>query len=221
MYPIFTVFVIFALFTAIYMRKSSTKSMTGAESILEREREANSVRKQPLTDVPFVTVDITSLPHIETEDEYLLERLDTLSHLSDPELKIANLSSYSNTDLKFKYGVANLTILTEYDQNFTNLCRCLFEIGRRLYESGNISDAKSYLEYGIECGTDLKSHYMLLANIYEQEMSYNKIVSLIHHAETLNTALKGALIRDLNALLEGTNYSADGDEETVLENIDL
>lgn len=220
MYPIFTVFVIFALFTFIFMRRTSTKSITGAESFLEREREANSVRKQPLTDVQFVNVDIASLPVIETDDAYLLERFDTLKHLSDSETKIANLSSYSNTDLKFKYGVANLTILTEYDQNFTNLCRCLFEIGRRLFESGNVPAAKAYLEYGIECGTDLKSHYALLADIYEQEMSYDKIVDLIHRAENLNTALKGALIRDLKSRLEDTNYSAD-DPVKELENIEI
>lgn len=220
MYPIFTVFVIFALFTFIFMRRSSTKSITGAESFLEREREANSVRKQPLTDVQFVAVDISGLPVVETDDEYLIERFDTLKHLSDPEIKIANLSSYSNTDLKFKYGVANLTILTEYDQNFTNLCRCLFEIGRRLFESGNIPAAKSYLEYGIECGTDLKSHYALLADIYEQELSYDKIINLIHRAENLTTALKGALIRDLKSRLEGTNYSAD-DVVKELENVEI
>lgn len=209
MYPIFTVFVIFALLTFIYMRRSSTKSITGAETILEREREANSVRKQPLTDLVYVDFNLEDLPTIETEDEYLLDRFKSLSVLAEPETKIVNLSSYTNTDLKFKYGVANLTTLTEYDQNFTNLCRCLFEIGRRLYEASDISNAKAFLEYGIKCGTDLKSHYTLLADIYESELQYNKIVDLIHLAENMNSALKASLIRDLNKRLEDTGYSAD------------
>jgi len=220
MYPIFTVFVIFALFTAIYMRRTSTKSLTGAEDLFEKEREANSVRKMPLTDIDFVNVDLSALPVIETEDEYLLEKFKTLQFLADADTKIANLSYYSNTDLKFKYGVANLTALTEYDQNFTNLCRCIFDIGQRLYKSDDIENAQAYLEYGINCGTDLKSHYTLLADIYEAQMGYNKIVKLIHNAESLNTALKGAIIRDLTARLEGTNYSAD-DEVKELENINI
>ena len=215
MYPIFTCFVIFALFTFIYMRRSSTKSLTGAESILEREREANSVRKQPLTDLNYVDVDLTGLPAVETDDEYLLERFKTLSVLADPETKIVNLSAYSNTDLKFKYGVANLTLLTEYDQNFTSLCRCLFEIGRRLNDAGDSENATAYLEYGIKCGTDLKSHFTLLADIYEANLHYDKIVNLIHTADSMNSALKGALLRDLNKRLEDTGYSADTSEKEL------
>ena len=39
--------------------------------------------------------------------------------------KLLNLSGISNTDLKLQYGHANLDLLAEYDQNFSNLLRCL------------------------------------------------------------------------------------------------
>lgn len=218
MYPIFTVFVFFALFTYIFMRRSTNSFSKEKELFMEKEREANSVRKMPLTDPNYVNVDIDSLPKIETDDEYLLERLSTLNILSEGDNKIVNLSNYTNTDLKLKYGVANLTTLTEYDQNFTNLCRCLYEIGNRLFSAGDIDNAKAYLEYGITCGTDLKLHYTLLADIYEQNLQYKEIVKLIKNAENVNSALKPSLIKDLKKRLEDTNYSVD-EEDAVLEDI--
>ena len=80
--------------------------------------------------------------------------------------------------------------------------------------------AKAYLEYGIICKTDLKLHYTLLADIYEENLQYKEIVSLISSAKTVNSALKTSLIKDLEERLKGTNYSAD-DEKTPLEDISL
>lgn len=220
MFPIFILFVIFALITFLYMNKSNNSLSKEKEEFLERERAANSVRKMPLTDLDYINVDLSSLPSIETDDEYILERLNTLNRLASDDVKIVNLSSYTNTDLKLKYGVANLTLLTEYDQNFTTLCRCLYELSKRLYDLKDIKTAKAYLEYGIKCKTDLKLHYTLLADIYEENLQYKEIVSLISHAKSINSALKTSLISDLEKRLQGTNYSAD-DEEVQLEDISL
>lgn len=220
MFPIFILFVIFALITFLYMNKSNNSLSKEKEEFLERERAANSVRKMPLTDLDYINVDLSSLPSIETDDEYILERLNTLNRLASDDVKIVNLSSYTNTDLKLKYGVANLTLLTEYDQNYTTLCRCLYELSKRLYDLKDIETAKAYLEYGIKCKTDLKLHYTLLADIYEENLQYKEIVSLISHAKSINSALKTSLINDLEKRLQGTNYSAD-DEEVQLEDISL
>lgn len=184
------------------MNKSNSSFSKEKEALFEREREANSVRKQDISNLPYINLDISSLPEVNSDDEYIKERLSTLNILSSEDNKIINLSEYTNTDLKLKYGVANLTILTEYDQNFTNLCRCLYELGKRLYESGDTDNAKAFLEYGIECGTDLKLHYSLLADIYEQNNQYDCISSLLEKAMNVNSALKQALIDDLSKRLE-------------------
>lgn len=218
MYPFFSVFLLFAIFTFIFMRKTSGNDPTGSKSLIEKEREANSVRKQPITDLTYISLDLSALPEIETEDEYLIERIKMLTHLSDESVKIVDLSMYSNTDLKFKYGVANLTILTEYDQNYIMLIRCLYEIGKRLYDNGDKSNAKAFLEYGINIGTNLKLHYTLLADIYEENLQYKDIIALISKAESIDTPLKSAIIRDLKSRLEGTNYSVD-DSKKNLEDI--
>lgn len=217
-YPIFAVFVVFALFTFVYMRRTNNAYQKQNEEFLEREREANSVRKQPITDLEYVTLNLNELPTIDTDDEYLIERFKTLQFLADDDTKICNLSVYTNTELKLKYGVANLTLLTQYDQNFINLCRCLYEIGNRLYNASDVENAKAYLEYGIKCGTDLKLHYTLLADIYEQNMQYKDIVKLIHSAENMHSALKQSLIKDLKKRLDDTNYTAE-EEPVPLEDI--
>ena len=119
MFPIFFLFVIFALITFLYMNKSNNSLSKEKEEFLERERAANSVRKMPLTDLDYIDVDLSSLPKIETDDEYILERLNTLNRLASDDVKIANLSSYTNTELKLKYGVANTT-------RISRLCAVVF-----------------------------------------------------------------------------------------------
>ena len=59
-----------------------------------------------------------------------------------------------------------------------------------------------------------------MADIYEENLQYKEIVSLISSAKTVNSALKTSLIKDLEERLKGTNYSAD-DEKTPLEDISL
>ena len=59
------------------------------------------------------------------------------------EQKIVNLTEYTNTDLKFKYGVANLTLLTEYDTNYNELITLLHSYGSILAKEGYSSQALS------------------------------------------------------------------------------
>jgi len=214
-FPFLTIIVIFATVTYIYMKKTSSGTQTKIDEFLKREREANSVRKKSLDDLKYVTIDLNALPmNSNTHDERVAECQETVTNLADK--KIVNLSAYSNTDLKFMYGVANLPLLTEYDQNFTSLSRALFDWGERLKALNNIEDAVTVLEYGIECGTDLKTHYILLADIYVSKFQFDKIERLIKKAEHLNTILKNSLVKEL----EERRLSKDSELLEVLENID-
>lgn len=202
-YPFLVIIVPAAAFCFIYMKVTNRRSTLNTEALFEREREANTIRKQPLDDVEFVEIDLSRIPFIETENPIIKEAQKTIEVLCTQ--KIANLSDYSNTDLKFKYGVANLPLLTEYDQNYTVLCRTLFDLGRELNSIERYSEARTVLEYGIDCGTDLKSHYMLLANMYEDNGESDKISWLISKAEGMKSMLKNSLINELNSKLENMN----------------
>lgn len=218
-FPFLAIIVPFAVFTYMFMKKSSRNVDMEVDKFMEREREANNVRRQPITNLDYIKVDLSKIPVVDYKDERVEELLTRLNNLS--ELNIVNLSGISNTDLKFQYGVANLPQLTEYDQNFTTLCRTLYDYGEKLVEIGEKEAAMSVLEYGIECNTDLKSHYILLADLYEETMQYKKIQELIGKAQNMKSILKNSLIKELSERLEGTAFPAAAPEDKALENLEL
>ena len=113
--------------------------------------------------------------------------------------KILNLSGISNTDLKLEYGAANLNLLSEYDENYTTLCRLLNTLGQRLYETGCPAEARKVLEFAVSTGSDMNSTYKTLCSIYIEAGEPELIDNLIDKAGDINT-LSGNII--LNTLQE-------------------
>ncbi len=189
----------FAVFAFIIYLKGKKKDTSDQDTFWEREADANRVRKKPLTDLAYITIPLDSLPiQKNTTDEQLLEYQDTISALS--EQTIVNLTGISNTDLKFQYGAPNLTVLMEYDQNFIVLARTLNAWAHRLYELKQTEYAKTVLEFGIACKTDIKAHYILLATIYKEEFHPDRINDLIEAADSLNSLMKNPIITILTEI---------------------
>lgn len=197
-YPIFLCVAIFSLIVFIKAKKSSAPNY---DAFWERENKANRVRKKPLDNLDYISIPITSLPiQKNTTDEELLEYQEKISALA--EQKIVNLTGITNTDLKLEYGAPNLPVLTEYDQNFILLARTLNAWAHRLYDLGMVSEAKTVLEFGISCRTDVRTHYILLAKIYKEEFHPERIDTLIETAETLNSLMRQPIINELNLIRE-------------------
>ena len=72
-----------------------------------------------------------------------------------------NLSAYSNTDLKEKYGVVNLEELSNCDQNYLYFIRALSNWGRYLYEHDDPDRAQKVMELSLRIGSDI-SHEGLI-----------------------------------------------------------
>ena len=173
--------------------KKNTKAMNVQEqSFWQRERAANSVRKKPLDDLEYVFLPLEQLPtEAHRDDAVVQECLDTLTILKDS--KIVNLTGITNTDLKLTYGTANITILTEYDQNYTSLVTTLQKWAGRLYELGDTTGAKMVLEYAVSVRSDVTATYLLLAEIYSQSGLSDCIPELVTAAEKL-TGTSGKII---------------------------
>ena len=156
-----------------------------------RERKANSVRKKPLDDLDYVKIPVDALPDNERAEEYrsLLTSLSTQP--------IVNLTGFTNTDLKLEYGTANITPLSQYDQNYTVLVRTLQQWADLLLESGLTDDAETVLAYAVSIGTDVSHTYYALAKIYAGREEYDKIADLILRAEELRSALRNSIVRTL------------------------
>lgn len=190
----------FALFLIIlsvfaYLRSRSSKEQAEtSDTFWEREEHANSIRKQDISQLEYITIPLEELPFKDTNDTKLLEYQNTIKNLS--EYKILNLTGISNTDLKLQYGTANLEFLSLADQRFTTLARTISLWGNYLYDEGNVKDATTVLEFGIQCKSDVSANYITLAKIYK-ETSPEKISGLITQAKELNSLTKNSIVNGI------------------------
>ena len=93
--PIFTTIVLLSALIWFTTKRSTKKMKEEEEKFWDREREANFVRKKPLTDLVFITIPISEIPLDADSDDPLLKEyaekileefpqlLDSLSALFD------------------------------------------------------------------------------------------------------------------------------------------
>lgn len=193
---IFIVFVYFIIIVAQATRRQRTLAEKKEQEFWARERKANSVRKKSLDGLNYVKIPLDRLPlDALPEDEKVREYREILTYLSTQP--IVNFTGYTNTDLKLEYGTANITPLSQYDQNYTALVRTLQQWAELLLKAGLTQEAETVLSYAVSIGTDVSHTYYALAKIYADRAEYDKIADLIHQAEGLRSALRGAIVRTL------------------------
>ena len=135
------------------------------------------------------------------EDEYLQECENEILALKDE--KIVNLTGISNTDLKLEYGTANITVLSQYDQNYTALVCGLQKWGQGLYDRGHFEDAAKVLEFAVKTRSDITQTYRLLADLYRTKLGFSeaeiqrKIGGLIPIAKNLNALSRNSILKIL------------------------
>lgn len=198
---LFICFIVFIFWFRVKSKQADNKTNNPKEEFIRREHEANLSRKKDISGLNYLAVPETALPFTaaDTEEEARLqnETKDVLSR------KILNLSGITNTELKLEYGAANLDILSEYDQNFSQLLRCLDKWGNFLYsQKHDIKCAKQVLEYSVSIGSDITGTYTTLASIYLEEDEPGKVQSLIDRAENSNFFMKDSIVLKLKKLVQ-------------------
>lgn len=202
--PLFTTIVLVAGFIWVYMKMSSRNPDKNIEDFLEKERLSNSVRKQPLDNLDYINVNIDDFVIPEAAmNERVNDLYDSIKLLS--KSKIVNFTGVTNTELKLTYGVANLNTLTEYDQNFTTLCRSTYDLAIELNNQGFKSEAEAILSKGIEYGTDISGNYLMLADLYIERGSAASILNLIKSADNIRSLTKESTIEKLKEKLSSNN----------------
>ena len=178
------------------IHQNTRRHATEAESFWEKESRANSTRKKPLDNLDYITIPLSTLPtKLLRDNEEVMECIDIMESLNS--CKIVNLTGISNTDLKLEYGTANITVLMEYDQNYTLLARTLQQWASTLVELGFIAEAKTILEFAVSTDTDVSGSYRLLSSIYHDNGEDEKIASLLQRAQTLRSLSKNSIVRIL------------------------
>lgn len=189
-------FIVFCLVIAYVTRKHRRMEENAIKDFWEREARANNTRKKPLEHLPYITIPFDSLPMETMKDNPdVAEYRTLLTSLSSQ--KIVNLTGYTNTDLKLEYGTANITLLTEYDQNYTLLVRTLQDWAEVLYLSGYEKEAQAIMEFAVSTLTDVSHTYYLLADIYDKHGDISKKEALIETAGRLRSSMKNAIVRTL------------------------
>ncbi len=196
--PFFASFIVFCLWLMYEMKKVQKKENSRTDSFWERENAANNTRKQSMDDLVYITIPFDSLPmQVLKENEEVRECIRLLKDLS--QQPIVNLTGLSNTDLKLRYGVANLPYLTDCDQNYTILARTLQKWASLLYKNGYTEEPKVILEFAVSTKTDVSATYAMLSEIYVKTGQADQIEHLLQTAEELHSAMQPTIVRILQA----------------------
>ncbi len=197
-FPIFTCACIFGITYNVIRVRITKKDKQNEQAFWAREDAANATRTMDISDLPYINIPIDYLPMGIMDDSVLAECENGIRELADK--KILNLSNYSNTDLKLKYGAGNINILSECDDNFNTLSHLIIRWAEQLDHLGFTDEAISVLEYGINWGSDITANYVLLGQLYCQRGEYSQVDELIDTAGKLESPSKEGIIAALNAL---------------------
>ncbi|MBO5247521.1 MAG: hypothetical protein J6B28_09710 [Eubacterium sp.] len=197
--PFLTIFIVITVYIAIRRNAAMRKEQQLFENFVAREQEANWTRKQDISNLAYIKLPLEQLPLGKYDDEILHNYESALCDLSLQP--ICNLNGISNTELKLRYGVANLNTLSQCDTNYSTLVSLLANYGEKLYELSHYAEATQVLEYAISLGSDVGKTYDLLATLYKYEGQIEKIDALYKSAEELSSIRRNSILRKLDAHL--------------------
>ena len=204
MHFILPYFIIILIVIQLYLKKSTRSGSERSKKYWEREQKANSTRKQDISSLNYVKWD-DSLPAIDNSQNLAdilnnsPEALKAYNNIQSLKTEpMLNLSEYSNTDLKLKYGVANLDTLTQYEDSYTSFIKSLSELGHILIEQQDITDATAFLEYAVRIGSDIRLTYTDLYALYSEAENASKIRQLRQYASLIKSVNKDLIVSAIN-----------------------
>ncbi len=193
-----TIIIIFILWLNYEIHKNTGHSKADTDKFWKRELASNEVRRLDISNLDYITISTDQLPLTDNPDDTINAYRNTIVKLKDK--KAINLSGSTNTDLKLQYGTANISKLTEYENNYLTLVSILQKWADRLYKQGSTVDCRIVLEYAIACRTDVPTSYKLLAKVYQQEHQTDKINLLINLITKSRIQEKEKLLKEIEAI---------------------
>lgn len=177
------------------IRKNHCSDKEELSSFLAKEDKANASRRKDISNLDYIEVPLDSFPFdITLNDEKkqikISEYENEIRKLSDT--KMLNLIGVSNTELKERYGVANLEVLTTYDMNYSRYIRTLQLFAECIYEEYP-EKAVTLLEYCLSIGTDISGTYDLLGHYYAEHGEQQKFEAL-YDAIPVKDSISGKVI---------------------------
>lgn len=197
--PVFLIIIIlFFIWFRVKLKQSAPTSSDTDDTYWEREQNANFTRKQDISSLDYLVVSTDSLPFLSPDtaadntEEALLEQ----EVKECMQRKMINLSDFSNTDLKEKFGFANLEELSNCEQNFTHFLRALAKWGVFLYNKRDFLRSQQIMEYSLSIDSDISTVYTTLGKIYAQT-NPARLDELIQLADSSNLPKKSSVLKEL------------------------
>lgn len=194
--PFLGLFIMLIAAMAYYRKRNDRHQQEVKEAFWERENNANLVRRKDISGLPYISIPFADFSIGVFTDPKLIETEQLLKSFQDK--KILNLTGQTNTDLKMQYGPANLPILMECDQNFTEMLHALTDYSNRLIELEHTDAAIPVLEFCVSAGSDVSSHYIILANYYKASNHTEKLATLRENASALNSLMKSSILQKID-----------------------
>lgn len=198
--PILSILLLlFILWLNYEIKRTSRAEKKSNEMFWQAEEASNTTRRKDISELDYVTLDLDRLPMNDNEDSTINSYRDTIKKMEGK--KFVNLSDMTNTELKLKYGVANLNQLTEYDTNYTKLVSLLQKWAERYYSLEQVDSTVQILEYAVSIHSDVNKTYHLLSSIYKNKKTPEKIQQLIESIPKTKVQDKEKLIKDLTNIM--------------------
>lgn len=191
--------IIFCAWLWYEKRKHDKLSETQSKQFWDREEAANHTRNKDISSIQYITLEPQQIPTIENPSEQIEQCILQVQNLL--KNKMADLSGYSNTDLKLEYGVGNFTKLAEYDTNYINLSGALSNLAKHYYNEHYLDQAEAVYQLTFWIGSHKVTDYQGLAKIYVAQDKPEKISSLIQSVQELNLPREEAIISALRKTL--------------------
>lgn len=203
-FPIMFVWFLIAIFIfQHHLRKSSKATDKATKTFWDKEASSLVVRKKDLEEKDYYqpTIDPDTLvdqayfdalgvPQLFRLQKYLRKLLS---------LKMVNFADLTNTDLRLMFGTAMFPTIEAYEDNYTNYIKTLYDLGKGLVEAEDYQLSRYYLEECINAKSDARSHYLLLAKIYDHTNDRKALETLLEKAKALNSLTKNVLVKDLES----------------------
>lgn len=189
-------FIIFSIFISFTIKRQAKNRKKEDADFWARERKANSIRRKSLDSLNYISIPLESFPtNLMNENPEVMDCINMAEYLTSQ--KIVNLTGWSNTELKLEYGTANITTLSEYDQNYTLLVRTLQKWADLLLDAGYGKEASVLMEFAVRTRTDIGRTYYQLADYWAFRGEKSRIEELIRAAEDLRSSNRDIIIRHL------------------------
>ena len=162
----------FMLSLVISSRKHRQKQEEINKRFFEAESIANQVRKKEIGLELYYVADLFLLPDIPESDPHMVRR-------ASKRPMIYFRQPLTNLELKQMYGLAQMEIIAQHEENFNEYLKALTNWSNELIETGQDTDAIFVLDYAISLGAEFRNTYKLAADLYTKREDIHNLDYLV------------------------------------------